>query len=124
MSVMKVFLKENSQCEAKSQYRSSLTCSIFLVWPYFKKTSGSKGTFWATDLPYVACFSALCHSAKPSKLETTVVSSTLADRALSAKCLGNGAGCTIHRLVNESCMFKSPRYEQDPGVFFFNSGKT
>lgn len=124
MSVMKVFLKENSQREAKSQYRPSLTCSIFLVWPSSRKTSGSKGTFWVTDLPYVACFSVPCHSAKPSNLENAVVSSTLADRALSTKCLGNEADCTIHRLVNESCMFNSPRSKQDPGVFFFNSGKT
>lgn len=72
----------------------------------------------------VACFSVLCHSAKLSNLETTVVSSTLADRALSAKCLENEADCTIHRLVNESCMFNSPSSEQDLGIFFFNSGKT
>lgn len=124
MSVMEDFLKENSQCEAKSQYQSSFTCSIFLVWPYSKNTPGSKATFWVTDLPYAACFSELCHSVQPSNLGIAAVSSTLAERAFSAKCLGNEADCTIHRLVNESCMFNSPCSEQDPRVFFFNSGKT
>lgn len=95
----------------------------FLHGPCPKKMSGSKATFWVTDLPYGLCFSMLYHSEKPPSLEVVVVCNALAEGKLSAKRLGNQADCTVLGIANESCMFNSLCSEQFLRVFIFNSGK-
>lgn len=91
-----------------------------------KKTSGSKATFRVTDLIYGHLL--LWRDVTPLgfALRKLLLYAAHWQRthSLSAKYLGNSADCTMCSVVNESCVFNSPCSEQDPGVFFFNSGNT